>query len=79
MSFHSSANIHLTDFEARQIIHGATEKDLAHSGLEDTMITSLEQILKTANEKGTTLRIAAWINAINKVAKVSAGRGLFTR
>jgi len=73
-----SGHINLTDHEARQIIHGATEKDLAHSGLEDTMINSFDQILKTAQDKKVSLRFAAWINAINKVAKVSAGRGLFT-
>jgi len=73
-----SGHINLTDFEARQIIHGATEKDLAHSGLEDTMINSFEQIFKTSQEKKVSLRLAAWINSINKVAKVSAGRGLFS-
>ena len=36
------------------------------------------QILKTAQEKKVSLRLAAWINSINKVAKVSAGRGLFS-
>jgi glutamate dehydrogenase (NAD(P)+) len=72
-----SGHINLTDFEANQIVHGATEKDLAHSGLEDTMISSFHQILKTAQDKKVSLRFAAWINAINKVAKVSAGRGLF--
>lgn len=74
----SSGHINLTDFEANQIVHGATEKDLAHSGLEDTMINSFHQILKTAQDKKVSLRIAAWINAINKVAKVQAGRGLFS-
>eukprot|EP00042_Codosiga_hollandica_P023476 m.93483 g.93483 ORF g.93483 m.93483 type:complete len:502 (+) comp51197_c0_seq1:249-1754(+) len=73
-----NAGITLTDQEAYQITHGATERDLAHSGLEDTMITSLTHILKEAQEHKVSLRIAAWIVAINKVAKTSAlGRGLF--
>ena len=75
--YRSSAHIQLTDAESDAIIHGATEKDLAHSGLEDTMINALEQILETAREKNVSLRMAAWINSINKVAKVSSGRGLF--
>ena len=41
------------------------------------MINALEQILETAREKNVSLRMAAWINSINKVAKVSSGRGLF--
>ena len=36
-----SHNIDLTEEERLGIMHGATERDLAHSGLEDTMISSL--------------------------------------
>lgn len=66
-------NIHLLDDERRAIIQGATERDLAHSGLEDTMISALGQIQKTAKEHNVSLRVAAYMNAINKVAKVSVG------
>lgn len=69
------AKIDLTDDERRYIIQGATERDLAHSGLEDTMISSLRQIQTTAAKHGVTFRVAAYMNSINKVAKVTQGRG----
>jgi hypothetical protein len=46
-----------------------------HSGLEDTMISSFFQIQQTAKKYNVSLRVAAYINAINKVAKVTVGSG----
>lgn len=68
-------NVKLTPQERVAIVKGATEKDLAHSGLEDTMINSMMQIQAIASEKKIPLRTAAYVSAINKVAKVNAGRG----
>lgn len=68
-------NIDLTEEERLGIMHGATERDLAHSGLEDTMISSLYQIQETARKNNISLRKAAYVNAINKVAKVTVGSG----
>ncbi|KAJ5067190.1 glutamate dehydrogenase 1 [Anaeramoeba ignava] len=54
--------------EKEAIIKGADEEDLVVSGLEHTMIASLKQIKQTAAKYRTTLRTAAYINSINKIA-----------
>ncbi len=58
-------------------IRGAGEQDLVHSGLEETMITAYHEIRKTALRKETDLRTAAFLIAIEKVATVYEGRGIF--
>jgi len=52
------------------ISEGATEIDFTRSGLEDSMIEALGQILKIATEKNVDLRTAAMVSSIQKVAKV---------
>eukprot|EP01147_Barroeca_monosierra_P000636 gene637-3946_t len=74
--------VQLTDEEERKIVRGASERDLTESGLEDTMSDSLRQIIKQKEqiEKETkttiSLRTAAFVLAINKVANVRYKRGL---
>lgn len=52
------------------IIKGASELELVNSGLEDTMISSYHEIREIKNSKKEigTLRTAALIGAINKIA-----------
>ena len=52
------------------IVKGATELELVNSGLEDTMIRSYHEIRETykAHQKIDTLRTAAFVGAINKIA-----------
>jgi glutamate dehydrogenase (NAD(P)+) len=59
--------------------HGAEEIDLVKSGLEETMIDSLEQIIKTMNDnkKITDLRTAAFVTAINKIVVSYEKLGVF--
>jgi len=56
--------------ERGAIVHGATEQDFAYSGLEDTMIMALNEILATSKELKCNFRTAAYANAINKIATV---------
>jgi glutamate dehydrogenase (NAD(P)+) len=60
----------LTPMQRSTIIKGASEVELVNSGLEDTMIRSYHEIRETykQNSKIDTLRTAAFVGAINKVA-----------
>ena len=60
-----------------QIAHGADEIDLVNSGLEETMITSYNEIRDVARRHGTDLRTAAFISAIDKVAVAYQEMGIF--
>ncbi len=69
----------LSAAERNQVAHGADEAELVYSGLEETMITSFQQIreiLKQKKEVGT-LRTAAFVNAINKIAICYGELGIF--
>lgn len=56
---------------------GAGEADLVDSGLEDTMVHAYGEIRAIAHEHGTDLRSAAYISAIEKVARAYLDRGIF--
>ena len=60
----------LNSAQRASIIKGATELELVNSGLEDTMIRSYHEIRETfINTPGIdTLRTAAFVGAINKIA-----------
>lgn len=69
----------LNDAQRKMLDHGADEIDLVYSGLEETMIDSLEQIIATmsANKKITDLRTAAFVTAINKIVVSYEKLGVF--
>jgi len=60
----------LTPLQRSTIVKGASELELVNSGLEDTMIRSYHEIRETFKntEKIDTLRTAAFVGAINKIA-----------
>ncbi len=60
-----------------QIGFGAGERDLVRSGLEDTMTHAYDEIRALREEKGVDMRIAAFINAIEKIAKSYERMGIF--
>lgn len=63
----------------RQITHGADEEDLVNSGLEETMITAYNEIREIKKQHGDKidLRTAAFISAIDKVARSYMELGIF--
>jgi glutamate dehydrogenase (NAD(P)+) len=62
------------------IIKGASELELVNSGLEDTMIRSYHEIRETfkgSDGKIDTLRTAAFVGAINKIAVSYSNLGIW--
>lgn len=60
----------LTSAQRMAIVKGADELELVNSGLEDTMIRSYHEIrtIKNANAAIDTLRTAAFVGSIDKIA-----------
>jgi len=65
--------------EHRALAAGADEEDLVNSGLEETMITSWQQIKATRErlDNKVTPRIAAFVTAIDKIATSYQDLGIF--
>lgn len=62
-----------------EIAQGADEIDLVNSGLEETMITAYQEIRETRKKHNDeiSMRTAAFINAINKIAGAYYELGIF--
>ena len=69
----------VTEVERAFIMHGASEQELIHSGLEETMITATNEIMDIwlQNPEVPDMRTAAYISAINKVANSYNELGIF--
>lgn len=67
----------LSSDEKSKIIVGASELDHVQSGLYDTMNTSVENVIKISDARQVSLRIAAYILALERIAHVYGSRGLF--
>ncbi len=69
----------VNESEKKFIEHGASEADLVHSGLEETMIEATHEIMNTwkANPGIPNMRTAAYVVAINKVGTSYAELGIF--
>jgi len=65
--------------QKKQIVHGADEQELVHSGLEETMITATREIMEIwqSNPAIPDMRTAAYVSAINKVATSYVELGIF--
>jgi glutamate dehydrogenase (NAD(P)+) len=61
------------------LTRGGTELELVNSGLEDTMITSYQQIRETflQNNKIPDIRTAAFVSSMNKIASDYISMGIF--
>jgi glutamate dehydrogenase (NAD(P)+) len=60
-----------------QIGFGASERDLVNSGLEDTMAHAYTELRAIREEKGVDMRTAAFVSAIDKIAKSYRQMGIF--
>lgn len=73
----NAMNVEISPAEMMRLTAGADEVDLVNSGLEETMSTAYQQTREIALSKGTDMRTAAFINAIDKVAVTYAEMGIF--
>jgi glutamate dehydrogenase (NAD(P)+) len=67
----------LLDHLIERIGFGASERDLVNSGLEDTMVQAYKEIRAIRAEKDVDTRTAAFISAIDKIAKSYEQMGIF--
>lgn len=69
----------LSDAERKRVARGADEIDLVNSGLEETMAIAYNQIREVwkSDSRIPSLRTAAFISAINKIAVCYAELGIF--
>ena len=61
------------DENIKNIIEGPSEANLVYSGLEDVMCQATEETKATSKQLGVSLRIAVFINAINKINSATLG------
>ncbi|MCC7033149.1 MAG: Glu/Leu/Phe/Val dehydrogenase [Acidobacteria bacterium] len=75
----SATGKRFTDAERAELARGPDEVDLVNSGLEETMITAFHALLETKRSHPgiPDLRIAAFVNAIHKVARSYMELGIF--
>ena len=68
-----------SDSDRAQVAKGADEQDLVNSGLEETMTTAYHGLVETQRQHPDVpdLRIAAFLNAIHKVARAYMELGIF--
>jgi len=67
----------LTDVQYKSIVHGADERDIVDSGLEDTMVTAYNEIKEIRDRHGIDLRTAAFVSAIEKIGRAYSQLGIF--
>ena len=69
-----------TDAQLETLAHGADEKDLVYSGLEETMANSFYEIHAKQQSMGSSkvdLRTASFVDAIDKIALCYGDMGIF--
>ncbi len=68
----------LTIEQKLNIVRGADERDLVMSGLEESMIEAYQHITEKRNQTGVqSLRLAAFITALDKIAQSYLELGIF--
>ncbi len=80
LAVEASTGKSFTEAEARAIAAGPSEEQLVNSGLEESMINAYHQmhdIRQRLATKALNLRTAAFVSAIDKVARSYADMGIF--
>ncbi|MEF8817040.1 MAG: Glu/Leu/Phe/Val dehydrogenase [Salinibacter sp.] len=70
-------NEDLMEMLIEQVGFGAGERDLVHSGLEDTMSHAYDEIRAIREKKDVDMRTAAFVSAIDKIAASYEQMGIF--
>ncbi len=71
----AGVDIDLSDL-GEEVTKGASDLDLVYSGIENIMSIALEQIVTLSEEKNITLRMAAYVNAIERIYACYKNSGL---
>lgn len=74
-----TTGVKLSNDQRKMIIKGPTELELVNSGLEDTMMRSYHEIrdVRMSNKKIDSLRTAAFVSSIDKIALSYMNLGIF--
>jgi glutamate dehydrogenase (NAD(P)+) len=75
----SITGVKLSSEQRKSIVKGASEEDIVRSGLEDTMINAYHEIREVwaGNEKIDSLRTAALVGSIDKIAIAYQNMGIW--
>lgn len=74
----SATGTTLSTVQRDQLVRGAEERDLVQSGLEETMIHAYREMWETKQRHQTSsLRQAAFVNALNRIAEAYIDLGIF--
>lgn len=66
----------INPIESSKVFDGPSELDIVYSGLEETMVTSINDIINVSNELGCSLRDAAYVLAIRRIMVVYQEAGI---
>lgn len=60
----------------RELLEGATERDIVYAGLEEVMSSATKDVIKISEKYNTDLRTAAYVLAITRLNDYYLGSGL---
>jgi len=67
-------DLHLDEKDEKNL-KGATEVDIVYSGLEEIICSAVEETVQTSMKLNCSFRLAAYVNAIEKIHTVYEGSG----
>lgn len=64
------------DSAKKELLEGATERDIVYGGLEEVMSTATKEVIQMSEKLNTDLRTAAYALAITRLNDYYLGSGL---